>query len=153
MDNRLVRVATHASGRLLMESRCIFTDRSVPSTGARQSGSKAVGALDAPQPRTPPNMGGGDRTAPKMEVKEIVASILNVPEKKIPVRKHGSSGRCSRRVKGATWRTTRLHPDGGGEEVNKGVGIEPHILMDMVQENLSVRGLIQPGSDGPQGSQ
>ena len=136
-----------------MESHRIFTDRRVPSTGARQSGSKAVGALNAPQPRTPPNMGGGDRTAPKTEAKEIMANILNVPEKEIPVRKHGGSGCCSCRVKGVIQRTTHLHPDGGGEEVNKGVGIEPHILMDMVQEDLSVRGLIQPRSDGPQSSQ
>ena len=82
-----------------------------------------------------------------------MANVLNVPEKEVPVRKHGGGGRCSRRVKGATWRTTRLHPNGGGEEVNKGVGVKPHILMDMVQEDLGVGGLIQPGSDGPQGSQ
>ena len=153
MNNRLVRVATHASGQLLMESRRIFTDRRMPSTGARQPGSKAVGALNAPQPRTPPNMGGGDRAAPKAEAKEVVANILIVPEKEVPVRKHGSSRRCSRRVKRATRRTTRLHPNGGGEEVNKRVGVEPHVLEDMVQEDLSVGGSIQPGSDGPQGSQ
>ena len=28
----------------------------------------------------PPNMGGGDRTAPETEAKEVVANILNVPE-------------------------------------------------------------------------
>ena len=136
-----------------MESRRIFTDRRMPRTGTRQSGSKVVGVLNAPQPRTPPNMGGGDRTAPKAEAKEIVASILNVLEEQIPVRKHGGGGCCSRRVEGAPRGTTRLHPNGGGEEVNKGVGIEPHILEDVVQDDLRVRGFIQPRSDGPQGGQ
>ena len=80
MYNRLMRVATHAPGQLLVESRHIFTDRRVSCAGARQSGSKAVGALNAPQPRTSPNMGGSDRTAPETEAQEVVASILNVSE-------------------------------------------------------------------------
>ena len=48
--------------------------------GAHQPGSKAVGALDTPQPWTPPDMGGGDRTASKVEAQEVVTSIPNVPE-------------------------------------------------------------------------
>ena len=45
-----------------------------------QSSSKAIGALNTPQPRSPPNMGGGDRGALKVEVEEVVTSILNIPE-------------------------------------------------------------------------
>ena len=47
MDNQLVWVATHAPGRLIVELCCIFTDWHVPHAGTCQSGSKAIGALNA----------------------------------------------------------------------------------------------------------
>ena len=132
MYNRLMRVATHASGRLLVESCRIFSDGRMPSTGTHQSSGKAVGALNAPQPRSPPNMGGGNRGAPESEAQKIVANILNVPEQKIPVRKHGCSGRRPRRVKCTPRCTARLDPSGCGVEVDQGVSVEPHILKDVV---------------------
>ena len=89
MYNRLIWVATHASGRLLMESCRIFPDGRMPSTGTRQSSGKAIGVLNTPQPRSPPNMGGGNRGAPEAEAQKVVANILNVPEHKVPVCKHG----------------------------------------------------------------
>ena len=70
--DRLMRVATHASGQFLVELGHIFTDRRVPSTGARQSGGKAVGALHTPQPRSLPDVGGGNRAALKTEVQEVI---------------------------------------------------------------------------------
>ena len=132
MYNRLVRVATHAPGRFIMEPCCIFSDRRMPSTGTRQSSGKAIGALDAPQPRSPPNMGGGNRGAPKTEAEEVMANILRVPEHKIPVRKHGSSGRRSCGVECTPGRTPRLNPSGCSVEVHQGVGVEPHVFEDMV---------------------
>ena len=42
--------------------------------------SKAIGTLDNSKPRTPPDVEGGDRTTPRAEAKEVVASILHIPE-------------------------------------------------------------------------
>ena len=153
MYNQLVRVATHAPGRLLVKLRRIFPNRRMPSTGTRQLSGKAIGALNAPQPRSLSNMGGGNRGAPKAEAQEIVTSILSVPEQEVPVRKHGHSRRRSHGVKRAPRCTAHLDPSGCSVEVHQGVGVKSHILVDMVQDNLGIRGTIQPRSDGPQGSQ
>ena len=98
-------------------------------------------------------MGGGNRGAPETEAQKIVANILNVPEQKVPVHKHGCSGRRSRRVECAPGCTARLDLRGCGVEVDQGVSVEPHILKDVVQEDFCIWGAIQPRSDGPQGCQ
>ena len=85
-------------------------------------------------------MGGNDRGAPETEAQEIVASILDVPEQKIPVCKHGCGRRCSRRVKSAPGCTARLNPSGCSIEVYQGVGVKPHILVDVMQDNLGIQG-------------
>ena len=132
MYNRLMWVATHAPGRLLVESCRVFSDWRMPSTGTRQLSGEAIGALDAPQPRSPPNMGGGHRGAPKTEAQEVMASILNVPEQKVPVRKHGCGRCCPCGVKRAPRSTARLDPSGCSVEVHQGVGVKPHVFVDMV---------------------
>ena len=88
-----------------------------------------------------------------MEVQEVVADILNVLEQKAPVHKHGRGRCCSCGVESMPGRTARFDPSGCSVEVDQGVGVKPHILKDMVQEDLCIQGAIQPRSDGPQGGQ
>ena len=50
--------------------------------------------------------------------------------------------------------TACLDPSGCSIEVYQGVGVKPHILMDMMQDNLDIRSAIQPPTtvqyfDGP----
>ena len=84
----------------------------MPSTGMSQSSSKVIGALNAPQPRSPPNMRGDNRGAPEAEVQKIVANVLNVPEQEVPVYKHGHSRCCPRGVEGTPGCTAHLNLSG-----------------------------------------
>ena len=101
----------------------------------------------------PPNMGGDNVGAPEMEVQEIVTNILNVPEQEVPVHKHGHGRHHPRRVESMSGCTAHLDPSGCSVEVYQGVGVKPHILVDVMQDNFGVRNTIQPGSDGPQSGQ
>ena len=100
----------------------------MPSTGVCQPSSKAIEVLDAPQPRSSPNMGGGNRGAPETEAQEVVANILNVPEHEVPVHKHGCGRRHPHGVESMPGCTVRLDLSGRSVEVHQGVGVEPHIL-------------------------
>ena len=65
MYNRLMKVATHAPKRLLVELCRIFPNRCVPSTGMHQPSGEAIGALNVPQPRSPPQYGRGLQGSPQ----------------------------------------------------------------------------------------
>ena len=48
---------------------------------------------------------------------------------------------------------TSIHSYEYGEKMDQRVSVQPHILVDMMQKDLHVRGPIQPGMDSPQSSQ